>query len=261
MSRFWRSWPTTHGSASGPRGCTWLTCSASPGGSPSTTSATPGGHHARSPPLYDRASQALGRRCRPHRQESRRASDRRRSSATCSEGIHGCGAAPARPRGREGWADGRGDRRGPAQYRAARRRAGQTPLGARAAAAPLRLGRRRGQGRQTPPSSGHRRGAQGLEAIRPKPPEQAHGAIFCGKRGPYTARGIEYVLTELGRRANVPNVHPHRFRHDTGRRLVESVDLPTVAAWLGHERLDTVRIYSQPDKAALERAATCLEAR
>ena len=126
---------------------------------------------------------------------------------------------------------------------------------------PAQVGRRRGQGRQTPPSSGHRRGAQGLEAIRPKPPEQAHGAIFCGKRGPYTARGIEYVLTELGRRANVPNVHPHRFRHDTGRRLVESVDLPTVAAWLGHERLDTVRIYSQPDKAALERAATCLEAR
>jgi hypothetical protein len=65
----------------------------------------------------------------------------------------------------------------------------------------------------------------------------------------------------LGRRANVPNVHPHRFRHDTTRRLVESVDLPTVAAWLGHGRLDTVRIYSQPDEAALERAVTALEDR
>ena len=50
-------------------------------------------------------------------------------------------------------------------------------------------------------------------------------------------------------------MHPHRFRHDTARRLVETIDLPTVAAWLGHERLDTVRIYSQPDDAALERAA------
>jgi subtilase family serine protease len=55
------------------------------------------------------------------------------------------------------------------------------------------------------------------------------------------------------------HVHPHRFRHDTGRRLVEAVDHPTVAAWLGHERLDTVRIYSQPDEAALERAAAALE--
>lgn len=62
-------------------------------------------------------------------------------------------------------------------------------------------------------------------------------------------------------RAQVPNVHPHRFRHDTARRLVETVDLPTVAAWLGHERLDTVRIYSQPDEAALERAAAAVESR
>jgi integrase len=50
-----------------------------------------------------------------------------------------------------------------------------------------------------------------------------------------------------------------RLRHDTARRLVEASDLPTVAAWLGHKRLDTVRLYSQPDEAALERAASTLE--
>jgi hypothetical protein len=43
------------------------------------------------------------------------------------------------------------------------------------------------------------------------------------------------------------------------RRLVESADLPTVVTWLVHERLDTVRIYSQPDEAAFERAAAALE--
>ena len=101
---------------------------------------------------------------------------------------------------------------------------------------------------------------QTLEALQIGMVGQPRGPIFRGKRGPYTARGIEYVVAELGRRAQVSAVHPHRFRHDTGRRLVESVDLPTVAAWLGHERLDTVRIYSQPDEAALERAATLLEA-
>jgi len=100
-----------------------------------------------------------------------------------------------------------------------------------------------------------------LEAIQPRPADNAAGALFRGKRGPYTARGIEYLLAEIGRRAKVTNVHPHRFRHDAGRRLVEAVDLPTVAAWLGHERLDTVRIYSQPDEAALERAAAVLEGR
>jgi hypothetical protein len=51
-------------------------------------------------------------------------------------------------------------------------------------------------------------------------------------------------------RARVPNVHPDRFRHDAGHRLVEAVDLPTVAAWLGHEvqggaALDAIRLLRQ----------------
>ena len=40
---------------------------------------------------------------------------------------------------------------------------------------------------------------------------------------------------------------------------MEAIDLPTVAALLGHSRLDTVRVYSQPDQAALERATAVLE--
>jgi site-specific recombinase XerD len=97
---------------------------------------------------------------------------------------------------------------------------------------------------------------EALTAIRPAPPT---GPLFRGKRGPYTDRGIRNLLAALGRRAGVAGVHPHRFRHDAARRLVEAVDLPTVAALLGHSRLDTVRIYSQPDQAALERAAAALE--
>jgi site-specific recombinase XerD len=101
-----------------------------------------------------------------------------------------------------------------------------------------------------------------LAAIRPDG-ERASGPLLSGpllrgKRGPYTDRGIRYLLRDVGIRARVEHVHPHRFRHDTARRLVETTDLPTVAAWLGHERLDTVRIYSQPDEAALERAAVAL---
>jgi integrase len=66
-------------------------------------------------------------------------------------------------------------------------------------------------------------------------------------------------LTDREYLVGVAHVHPHRFRHDTARRLVEAVDLPTVAALLGHSRLDTIRIYAQPDEAALERAAALLE--
>jgi integrase len=92
-------------------------------------------------------------------------------------------------------------------------------------------------------------------------PSIAEGHVFRGKRGPYTDRGIRNLLAVLGRRADVAHVHPHRFRHDTARRLVEAVDLPTVAALLGHSRLDTVQIYAQPDAAALERAVAALESR
>jgi integrase/recombinase XerC len=99
------------------------------------------------------------------------------------------------------------------------------------------------------------------EALRAIQPTVAEGPIFRGKRGPYTDRGIRNLLAELGRRAGVDQVHPHRFRHDTARRLVEQVDLPTAAALLGHSRLDTIRIYSQPDQDALQRAADLLEQR
>ena len=97
------------------------------------------------------------------------------------------------------------------------------------------------------------------EALRAIKPTVAEGLIFRGKRGPYTDRGIRNLLAELGRRASVDQVHPHRFRHDTARRLVEQVDLPTAAALLGHSRLDTIRIYSQPDQDALQRAADLLD--
>lgn len=62
-----------------------------------------------------------------------------------------------------------------------------------------------------------------LNAVRPV---VAEGPVLCGKRGPYTDRGVRNLL-----------------------------------AVLGHRRLDTVRIYAQPDAAAVERAAVALEGR
>lgn len=112
--------------------------------------------------------------------------------------------------------------------------------------------------------SKHRRvplNVEARQALTAIAPESATGAVFRGRRGPYTARGIEHLLAELGRRADVLDVHPHRFRHDCARRLIDAgVPLVDVAAWLGHERLDTVRIYSHPDEASLERAAAALQA-
>ena len=50
-----------------------------------------------------------------------------------------------------------------------------------------------------------------------------------------------------------------QFRREAARPLVTSVDLPIVAALLDQGRLDAVRIFTQPDYAALERAPAGLE--
>jgi site-specific recombinase XerD len=103
-------------------------------------------------------------------------------------------------------------------------------------------------------------GREALDALQPDPTlGPAAGPGFQGKRGPYTDRGIRTLRAVLGRRAGVPDVHPHRFRHDAARRLIAQVDLPPVAALLGYSRLDTVRLYTPPDQAARSSAATVLE--
>jgi integrase/recombinase XerD len=74
---------------------------------------------------------------------------------------------------------------------------------------------------------------EALAAIRPAD-EPPAGPLFRGKRGAYTDRGIRNLLSALGRRSEVEHVHPHRFRHDAARRLVEQVDLPTVVGTLAY---------------------------
>ena len=86
------------------------------------------------------------------------------------------------------------------------------------------------------------------------------GPIFRGKRGPYRPRGIRELPAVSGRRAAGAAGHrtPRRVVPDAVRVAV-GVDLPTVAALLGHRRLDTARIYTQPGEDELQRAAARLE--
>ncbi|MBV9171526.1 MAG: hypothetical protein JOZ81_15735 [Chloroflexi bacterium] len=91
----------------------------------------------------------------------------------------------------------------------------------------------------------------------------------------YVDRDLGHIITDAERllalwrqtamRHAMPSALDHpasqrhqSLRHDAARRLVEAVDLPTVAALLRHSRLDTIRIYAQPDEAALEQAAESL---
>lgn len=79
-------------------------------------------------------------------------------------------------------------------------------------------------------------------------------ALFIGRGGvPLRVRGVQKVLADLGRRAQVENLHPHTLRHTFATRYLEANpgDLVGLATILGHESLETLRIYTVPNSAKL----------
>ena len=56
--------------------------------------------------------------------------------------------------------------------------------------------------------------------------------------------GVQYMLRQLGRRADVEKVHPHRFRRTIATDLLNrGMPIEQVKEFLGHEKLDTTMIY------------------
>jgi integrase/recombinase XerC len=73
--------------------------------------------------------------------------------------------------------------------------------------------------------------------------------------------GVGAVVSKLSRLAGVDGVTPHVLRHSFGRGLLDSgTDVVTVAALLGHAKLETTMMYTQPDEQDLADAVGRLEA-
>lgn len=79
-------------------------------------------------------------------------------------------------------------------------------------------------------------------------------ALFAGKGTPrMTPHGVRYMLTQLGKRAEVENVHPHRFRRTLATNLIfRGMPIQEVAKILGHEKLDTTMKYVYLDDNMLK---------
>lgn len=70
-------------------------------------------------------------------------------------------------------------------------------------------------------------------------------ALFAGKGGKRLRKnGIEIFLKNLGRRAGVTNVHPHRFRRTLATYMIDhGAAMQDVQQILGHEDIRTTQIY------------------
>ncbi len=102
---------------------------------------------------------------------------------------------------------------------------------------------------------------QAIAAYLEVRPTVADGHLFVGQRGaPLQPQGVQHVVAKYAHRAGLPDVTPHVLRHTFAKHVLDAgEDLATVQRLLGHERLETTAIYTQPNARDLEEAVRRLE--
>jgi site-specific recombinase XerD len=92
---------------------------------------------------------------------------------------------------------------------------------------------------------------------RPSPKAGMGEPLFVSRhREPISPRMVQYIVRRAAQRAGLPNwISPHKLRHSHATAmLAEDADLETVARQLGHESIQTTRIYLHLEDA--DRRAT-----
>lgn len=67
-------------------------------------------------------------------------------------------------------------------------------------------------------------------------------------------RALGYVVKKYASVAKLPDVSPHDLRHRFGYRMAETVPLHRLAQIMGHDSLDTTKLYIQGTKRDLQQA-------
>lgn len=79
-----------------------------------------------------------------------------------------------------------------------------------------------------------------------------NAALFVGNKSPNNRlkkSGVESILKNIGIKAMVENVHPHRFRRTMATNMLrKGMPVEEVMEILGHSKLDTTMIYCQVNK-------------
>lgn len=83
-----------------------------------------------------------------------------------------------------------------------------------------------------------------------------NAALFVSYHQPYQrlgTSGIEYSLKQVGKKAGVSNVHPHRFRRSFCCNLLsKDVPLEQIRILAGHTNLETTKLYVVEDDEEIQ---------
>jgi site-specific recombinase XerD len=122
---------------------------------------------------------------------------------------------------------------------------------------------RQGKGRKertVPLNHDARKALQQWLEVRPEEQDadddEPSKALFLSQTGGrLSARSISYTIGKLADKADLKDVTPHTLRHSFAKNLVDAgVTLEKVATLLGHDNLETTRIYTRPSEADLQAA-------
>jgi integrase/recombinase XerC len=97
---------------------------------------------------------------------------------------------------------------------------------------------------------------EALEAYLTVRPAVSTDHLFIGQRGePLQTDAVQLVVRKFARRAGLQGVTPHILRHSFAKHVLDAgEDLATVSRLLGHERLETTALYTEPTARDVEEA-------
>ena len=94
-----------------------------------------------------------------------------------------------------------------------------------------------------------------LEEYLPSLPPDTVFLFPSGKtKNALSERALGYIVKKYASEASLPDVSPHDLRHRFGYRMAESVPLHQLAQIMGHDSLDTTKLYIQGTKHDLQQA-------
>lgn len=85
-----------------------------------------------------------------------------------------------------------------------------------------------------------------------------NSALFVALRAPHKRLqigGIEYRLREMGKKLNIPKVHPHKFRRTLATMAIDKgMPIEQLQRLLGHQRIDTTLQYAMVKQSNVKTA-------